>query len=909
MRRIIRIMQYQALLVASIVSILFQSGCTTAADSPRERISINNGWRFTMNDPSGDSVSIDRLDYPVNPGRGRRGGRRAATPPVAEVDPTSGIAAFILPTSNDFISDPEKRYARPEGNYGDNVAYVSPDFDDEEWTMLDLPHDFAIAGPFSRTGGGGMGRLPIAGIAWYRKQFNVPAEDEGKQIYLDIDGSMSYTTVWCNGQIVGGWPYGYSSWQVDLTSYLKFGGDNVLAIRLNNPPSSSRWYPGGGIYRNVWLTKTNPVHVGQRGTYITTPEVSEKSAKVFLKVTIDNESKNNANVTLSTQIFEINSEDKKVGSAVASIAPVELTIEPGKKATAETIGIVKNPKLWGTGLYHKPNRYVAVTKVEQDGEAVDIYETIFGIRTLKFDGNTGFILNGEHVMLNGVNNHHDLGALGGAFNYRAAERQLEELAEMGCNAVRTSHNPPAPELLDLADKMGFLVMDEAFDIWERQKTPNDYHLVYTQWHEQDLRSMLRRDRNHPSVIMWSVGNEVGEQNSGAAGAAITKELVDICHEEDPTRPVTCAMNSARPDNPMPAEIDVISLNYQGESMRYEGAYANLVGGNRGPSQYEPFHEKFPDKVVLSSENASTFSTRGTYLFPVYEGNSSPLRNGQGGDSRNRYASAYELYSADYGASPDKVFSFLDKYAYVAGGFVWTGWDYLGEPTPYDQSRSSYYGIIDLAGFKKDRFYLYQAYWRPDYPMAHILPHWTWPDRVGEVTPVHVFTSGDEAELFLNGKSLGRKRKGEYEYRIRWDDVIYEPGELKVTAYKDGKEWATDIMRTAGEASGMNLKPDRDVISADGCDLSFVTLTVQDAEGMMAPHADNLIKFSVSGQGEIVATDNGDPTDMTVFPSHERKAFNGLALVIVKAKRGQTGSIVITAESDGLPAATCTVTTR
>jgi beta-galactosidase len=360
---------------------------------------------------------------------------------------------------------------------------------------------------------------------------------------------------------------------------------------------------------------------------------------------------------------------------------------------------------------------------------------------------------------------------------------------------------------------------------------------------------------------------------------------------------------------MPAEIDVISLNYQGESMRYEGAYANLRGGNRGPSQYEPFHAKFPDKVILSSENASAFSTRGTYLFPVFEGNASPVRDGQGGDSRNRYVSAYELYSADYGASADKVFSCLDKYDYVAGGFVWTGWDYLGEPTPYDASRSSYYGIIDLAGFKKDRFYLYQAHWRPELPMAHILPHWTWPERAGQVTPVHVFTSGDEAELFMNGKSLGRKKKGEYEYRLRWDDVKYEPGELKVIAYKDGKEWATNNMRTAGDASRMTLKPDRATINADGCDLSFITLTVQDDKGVMVPCADNLIKFSISGPGEIVATDNGDPTDMTAFPSHERKAFNGLALVIVKSKRGQTGSVVVTAESDGLPPVTCSVNTR
>ena len=901
-----QIVKFQILFAAGIACVLLQSGCSNlGAKSPRERISINNDWSFALGDPAAERA--ESLDYPVSrsQGRGGRGGAAQAEP----IDPTSGIAAFILPTGNDFISDPEKRYVRPEGNYGGDAAYVSSAFDDTEWSKVDLPHDFAIAGPFSTSGGGGMGRLPSAGVAWYRKHLTIPAEDSGKQIYLDIDGSMSYTTVWCNGQIAGGWPFGYASWRLDLTPYIKYGQDNILAIRLNNPPSSSRWYPGAGIYRNVWLTETSPVHVGLWGTYITTPEITDDSAAISLEVTIENNSKDEANVTLSTQIFEIDSRDKRVGKAVASIAPAELKIEPGKKTTAQTSGTVKHPKLWGTGLYHKPNRYAAVTEVEQDGKVVDTYETIFGIRTLEFDGNSGFILNGKHVTINGVNNHHDLGALGAAFNCRAAERQLQMLQEMGCNAIRTSHNPPAPELLDLADKMGFLIMDESFDAWERQKTPNDYHLLYAQWHEQDLRAMLRRDRNHPSIIMWSVGNEVPEQSSGEAGAAMTRELVNICREEDPTRPVTCAMNSAKPNDPMPAEVDVISLNYQGESMRYEGAYANLRGGNKGPSQYGPFHEKFPNRVILSSENASAFSTRGTYLFPVCEGNASPTRDGQGGDSRNRYVSAYELYSADYGASADKVFSYLDRYSYVAGGFAWSGWDYLGEPTPYDSSRSSYFGIIDLAGFKKDRFYLYQSYWRPDYPMAHILPHWTWPERVGQVTPVHVFTSGDEGELFLNGRSLGRKTKGRYEYRLRWDDVVYEPGELKVVTYKDGNEWATDTMRTAGDASQLSLKPDRALIDADGCDLSFITLTVQDSKGITAPRANDLIRFSISGPGEIVATDNGDPTDMTAFPSHERKAFNGLALVIVKAKRGETGKIVVTAESDGLPAASCAVAAR
>jgi beta-galactosidase len=623
---------------------------------------------------------------------------------------------------------------------------------------------------------------------------------------------------------------------------------------------------------------------------------------------IDNNSENNATVGVTNHIYALDAEGRKTGDAVASIEPVDAAVAAGASARVKGSVVIDNPRLWGPPPNQRPNRYVAVTTVSHQGKLTDIYETPFGIRDVRFDPDRGIYLNGERIYLKGVNMHHDLGALGAAFNYRAAQRQLEMLREMGCNAIRTSHNPPAPELLELTDRMGFLVMDEAFDVWVRQKTPLDYHLIFPNWHEQDLRALVRRDRNHPSVIMWSFGNEVGEQYTGEEGAALAKRLHDIVHEEDPIRPTTTAMNWAKPNMPLPEVPDVISLNYQGEGIRDAPAYSGLRGIRTSP-QYPAFHEEFPDKVILSSENAAALSTRGAYLFPVIDGISAPVMNGLGGDPKNQYVSAYELYTAEFGSSVDKVFASLDKHPYVAGGFVWTGWDYLGEPTPYYSSRSSYSGIIDLAGFKKDRFYLYQAHWRPDFPMAHIIPHWTWPERVGQITPVHIFTSGDEAELFLNGKSLGRKTKGRYEYRLRWDDVKYEPGELKVVAYKDGKEWATDVMRTAGNASKMDLKPDRATISNDGRDLSFFTLTVQDSNGIMVPRANNLIHFSVSGPGEIVATDNGDPTDFNIFSSHDRKAFNGLAMVIIKAKRGQTGPVVITAESDGLPTVTCTVLTR
>jgi beta-galactosidase len=446
--------------------------------------------------------------------------------------------------------------------------------------------------------------------------------------------------------------------------------------------------------------------------------------------------------------------------------------------------------------------------------------------------------------------------------------------------------------------MGFLVVDEIFDVWERKKTPLDFHLIFPDWHEPDLRSFIRRDRNHPSVIMWSLGNEVGEQYTDKAGATLAGRLQDIAKDEDTTRPTAVAMNYAKPHMPLPAVMDTVSLNYQGEGIRDAPAYAHLQGIRTSPL-YPAFHEKFPGKAIFSSENAAAVSSRGEYLFPVTEGVSAPVEDGKGGDPQSAHVSAYELYTAPFGSSADKVFASLAKHPYVAGGFVWSGWDYLGEPTPYYSARSSYFGAIDLAGFKKDRFYLYQAHWRPDLPMAHILPHWNWPERVGKVTPVHVFTSGDEAELFLNGESLGRKKKGEFQYRLRWDDITYIPGELKVVAYKNGKKWATDSVHTTGVATGLKLVPDHPVIQADGFDLSFVTVSVVDDKGLVVPDADHMLTFTIEGPGEIAATDNGDPTNLVSFASTEREAFNGLCLVIVRAKAGQGGRIKLTASSETL----------
>jgi beta-galactosidase len=879
------------------------SASTATSDTPRERLLLDAGWRFHRGDPAG----VTGLDYDVRPTVERSADGKDADARPDEAVKTQAVGSvlkpWILPTANPLIADPAKRHVRPPGHPGNDVPFVQAGFDDSAWQRVTLPHDWAIAGPFLKDGPyGGMGRLQTWGPAWYRRRLDIAASDRGRSVFLDVDGAMSYATVWLNDRLVGGWPYGYNSWRVDLTPYLVPGGENQLAIRLDNPPESARWYPGAGLYRNVWLVKTGPVHVAHWGTRVTTPQVSKEQATVALEVTVDNDSPAAADVAVTTEVFALDERGWKDGRAVARLDGGRARIDAKSSAKLSASTVLADPRLWGPPPTQKPNRYVAVTIVSRDGRVVDRVETPFGIRAIRFDADEGLFVNGERIAIRGVNNHHDLGALGAAFNVRAARRQLEILREMGANAVRMAHNPPAPELLELTDRMGFLVVDEVFDSWERRKTPLDFHLVFPDWHEPDLRAMLRRDRNHPSIVLWGVGNEVGEQYTGEEGAAIARRLHAIVREEDPTRPTLNAMNWAKPDMPLPATLDVISLNYQGEGIRQEPEFEG-TDRIRTPPQYDAFHARFPDKAIVSTETASALSSRGVYLFPVTSAISSPVRDGRGGDSKIRQVSAYELHAVDFGSSADKVFASLDRHPFVAGEFVWTGFDYLGEPTPYYDSRSSYSGIVDLAGFPKDRYYLYQSRWRPELPMAHLLPHWTWPGREGQVTPVHVFTSGDEAELFVNGVSQGRRKKAPFEYRLRWDDVVYAPGELRVQAYRDDKPWASASTHTAGAAAKLELVPDRREIRGDGQDLSFVTVRVLDADGRSVPAANNLVRFSIDGPAEIVATDNGDPTDMHAFPSHERAAFSGLALAIVRGLPGRTGMVTLRAQADGLPDAT------
>jgi len=842
--------------------VIRQAHNTTATG--RERTSLNAGWRFQRFTSNPDGLSYETL------------------------------RPWMLPAANDFLLEP--KYERPSTPApGSNVSYVQANFDDAAWQAVTLPHDWAITGTFDAPGvEGPLGKLPINGVGWYRKTMSLDAAtvDSGKSIFLDVDGAMAYSAVWLNGHLVGGWPFGYASYRLDLTPYAK-AGENSLAIRLDNKLDSSRWYPGAGIYRNVWLVTVDPVHVGHYGTYITTPAVSAQEATVHMVVDVENKGNGTQDAEVTTAIYEMDASTKKVnGKVVATFSCGSVSVAGNSKQSVNGSVAISTPNLWGPLPSQTPNEYVAVTTVSVNGAAVDTYETPFGIRSIAYDPNTGVHINGQPIRVQGSCNHHDLGSLGAAFNTRAAERQIEVLQEMGNNALRTSHNAPAPEYLDLADHMGLMVMDEIFDTWNFAKVENDFHVIFPEWHEPDLRAFIRRDRNHPSIISWSIGNELPEQRN-SSGTATAQILQDITHSEDATRLVTVGMNNANASSGIAAVMDIIGLNYQGEGK-----------GNSWSSSFPSFKTEFPEKMIWTTESASTLSSRGTYLFPVTSANSSVIGGspGDGANDTTSYVSAYDLYAPEWAGSPDKVFAAQDQHPYVAGEFVWTGWDYIGEPTPYDNSsRSSYFGIIDLAGFKKDRYYLYQSRWRPDLPMAHILPHWSFgKEREGQVTPVHVYTSGDEAELFVNGVSAGRKKKDEFEYRLRWDDVVYQPGSVRVVSYKDGKEWATASHVTVGGATSLNMTADRTSITGDGYDLSFISVAVVDADGNTVPMASDAITFEVtSGPGEIVSTDNGDPTDMVPFPSKTRKAFSGLALAIVRSEMGGQGDIVVQAKAEGL----------
>ena len=659
--------------------------------------------------------------------------------------------------------------------------------------VLDLPHDWGVEGPFRQEYPGETGKLAWWGDATYTKTLQVSEQQLSGTITLEVDGAFSNASVYVGGTKAGEWPYGYSSWSVDLTAHLTPGA-NLIEIRLNNKPESSRWYPGGGIYRNVWLRFSAKTAVSHWGSYVTTHQ-QEDAAIVTQHLTINTEKPQQASI--KTRIFYLESADDGIVEHLVAESIDTLQIYDGRSIAQSFV--IQDPKRWSPAT---PNLYVARTQIVAEGADGEIYETPFGIRSAEFRAD-GFYLNGEKTFLRGVCLHHDAGALGAVWNDDAWTRRLQMLKAMGCNAIRCSHNPPAPEFLDLCDRMGFLVIDELTDTWTWPKKDNGYATLFNDWAEKDLVAMIHRDRNHPSVVLWSIGNECGEQGNSEKWW-IPQMLTDICHREDPTRPTTAGNdNPWAASQPYAATIDVYGFNYK-------------------PHLYQEYINNHPGRPVYGSETASCVSTRGYYRFPVEQ------EKGKGWAMEEPFqVSSYDLYAPAWASKPDYEWEYEDKVPECAGEFVWTGYDYLGEPTPFNMdpsvftnfhteeekeayrrmveswgqtisdvplpSRSSYFGIIDLAGFPKDRYWLYQSRWRPELPMAHILPHWTWPGREGEVTPVHVYTSGDEAELFVNGKSMGRKAKEGY--RIVWDDVVYQPGKIEVVAYKDGREWARDSQQT------------------------------------------------------------------------------------------------------------------
>lgn len=789
----------------------------------------------------------------------------------------------------------------------DNADFAKPGFNDTKWQNVTVPHDWAIYGPFSinndkqemaitqdgqteamehagRTGG-----LPFVGTGWYRLNFDAPSFEKGKKATLIFDGAMSHARVYINGQEAGYWPYGYNSFYVDATPYLKPGEKNELAVRLENERESSRWYPGAGLYRNVHLVVTEDVHIPTWGTVITTPVVEDGFARVNVKTDlVMPEGKNVGNYRIVTEI--LNPEGKRISS----------DDRPGDKLDGNFFNqnfVVYRPSLWSP---ENPALYTAVSKV-YDGETLkDEYTTRFGIRTLEIIPDKGFFLNGKLTKFKGVCNHHDLGPLGGAVNDAAIRRQIRILKDMGCNAIRTSHNMPAPELVEACDEMGMMLMPESFDEWKSAKMANGYHKIFDEWVEKDLVNLIRHYRNNPSVVMWCIGNEVPDQWNGNNGPKLSRMLQDICHREDPTRPVTQGMDApdAVVNNNMAATMDIAGFNYR-------------------PHKYPENYKKLPQQIVLGSETASTVSSRGVYKFPVTRQAMKKYDDHQ--------SSSYDVEHCGWSNLPEDDWIWHDDKPWAIGEFVWTGFDYLGEPTPYYTnwpSHSSLFGIIDLAGIPKDRYYLYRSHWNKSAKTLHILPHWTWPGREGEVTPVFVYTNYPSAELFINGKSQGKRTKDlsigidssyteaaqksferQKRYRLMWMDTKYEPGTLKVVAYdKEGNAVAEEEVHTAGKPHHIELSADRNQLTADGKDLSFINVRVVDKNGNLCPDDTRQIQFKVRGAGAYRAAANGNSASLELFHLPEMKLFSGQLTAIVRTAE-EPGTIYFEASAPGVKGAT------
>ena len=800
----------------------------------------------------------------------------------------------------EILLDTDWRFTR-----SDSTIFSNSDYKDHSWQKVRVPHDWAIYGPFSshndkqftailqdgqdkpsehagRTGG-----LPFVGTGWYRNNISVAKEDLSKTCIIQFDGAMSNSVVYVNGKKVGNWPNGYNTFYYDISSFLK-EGDNSIAVRLENLPESSRWYPGAGLYRNVHVIFSNKSKIAQWGTFFNTKRIENNFAEIAINTRFDNLDLNaSKSYQLETKVF-----DSK-GNVVA--------IQKDQVSKYHTNGLpqtifVENPNLWSV---ESPNLYNAESNLYEDGKLVDIYKTSFGIRTVKVIPNKGFFLNDVKTVFKGVCMHHDLGPLGGAVNEAAIRRQVRILKDMGVNAIRTSHNMPAPELVKICDEMGMMLMAESFDEWKIPKVQNGYHLYFDKWAEKDLVNLIHHYRNNPSIVMWCVGNEVPEQGS-QDGSKVAKFLQDICHREDPSRPVTQGM-----DNP-----DAVLNSSFASTME-------VAGFNYRPFKYHEAYKKLQQQIVLGTETASTLSSRGVYKFPVVRKSMAKYDDHQ--------ASSYDVEHCGWSDLPEDNFIQHDDLSYCIGEFVWTGFDYLGEPTPYYSdwpSHSSLFGIVDLAGIPKDRYYLYRSHWNDKANTLHILPHWTWKGREGEVTPVFVYTNYPKAELFINGKSQGVRTKNmdikrdnsgdrnslnnferQKRYRLMWFDTKYEPGEVKVVAYDSlGNVAGEQIVRTAGKPAKLKLDVDRKVISADGKDLSYITVSIVDKDGNLCPMNDQEINFTVKGKGSFKAVANGNPASLESFQKPAMKTFSGQLVAIVESSL-VAGEISFEASSKNLKSAT------
>ena len=788
----------------------------------------------------------------------------------------------------------------------DQSQFSSPTFNDSKWSRVVVPHDWAIYGPFSfdndkqhlaiaqdgqkeamehagRTGG-----LPFVGTGWYRRSLEIPSDLGDRRVFLRFDGAMSHARVYVNGKEVGYWPYGYNTFAFDITSFVRPGEANTLAVRLENKHESSRWYPGAGLYRNVHLTFTSPVYVPLWGTQIQTPTVEASRAYVDVRTRIAGTS------TLSGRPLQVKT--KILSPEGKVVAQREEQIQStGTERLYHTGFDVEHPQLWDID---QPHLYKYVVELSEGGRLLDRDTTTFGIRSIQLKAGDGFYLNGRKLKFQGACLHHDLGPLGAAVNEAAMRRQIRTMQDMGVNAIRTSHNMPAPEFVRLCDEMGMPVMAESFDCWAQAKVPNGYNLDFNEWHERDLTNLLHQFRNSPSVIMWSIGNEVPEQPS-LDGAKLAYRLQEICHREDPTRPVTNGM-----DNPlgvlksgMATTLDIPGFNYR-------------------PFLYDSAHKVLPQGFLLGSETCSTVSSRGVYKFPVVRKSMAKYPDHQ--------SSGYDVEHCGWSNLPEDDFIRQEDHDWSMGEFIWTGIDYLGEPTPYYSdwpSHSSLFGAVDLAGLPKDRFYLYRSHWKKDAETLHILPHWTWPGREGQVTPIFVYTNYPEAELFINGKSQGRQHKDrsikiedtenedsqkaftrQKRYRLMWIDTKYEPGEVKVVAYDNtGKAVATQTVRTAGRAHHLELSADRTTISPDGKDISFVTVRVVDKDSNLVPDDGRLLNFKVTGAGSFRAAASGNPASLDAFHLPRHHVFSGQLVALVQSAE-RAGEAVLTVSAKGLPSA-------